>query len=161
MNRPAINFDDFQLPFIFNLIDGSDDGSDDDIDDDGDDDYESDDFEYPDIEDLKEKMESIIPDSAIYLGSIEREVENWTTWRIYDEYYIIPLIDEKFDWAIFRLSWDDNWEKWRWIFDSRLTGYKENYLEAARYGLLKTWTRWKIDLNDIENTPYNDLLESL
>jgi hypothetical protein len=147
MNNIKIIFDQFELPFINSN------------------DKKHDDDEYADnlnIEDLKQLMEAFIPDSAIDIGVIEYDVEdNLTTGRIYDQYYIIPLENENFDWALFRLSWDDNFEKWTWCFDARIIGYKENHLEAARIAIQKLWDYWNIDLIEIENAPYKDLLNSL
>ena len=60
------------------------------------------------------------------IGNIDSEVGNWTSWIVKDEYYIIPLNDEKYNWALFRISWDDNWETWNWSFDARLSGYRND-----------------------------------
>lgn len=114
-----------------------------------------------DASEVKENMESIIPQEAIFIGAINSEVENWTTWSIQDEYYIIPLNDVEYDWALFRLSWDDNWETWNWSFDARLRGYRSDFKEAAKYILLILWKRWGLDLNDTNNKPYINLLNRI
>ena len=119
------------------------------------------DDEELDVDEVKENMESSIPKEAIFIGGIDSEVENWTTWSIQDEYYIIPLNDEKFNWALFRISWDDNWGTWNWSFDARLSGYRSNSKEAAKYMLLRLWESWNLDLKDTDNKPYINLLNGI
>ena len=67
---------------------------------------------------VKENMESRIPPSAIYLGTIATEIENVNnTWITRDEYYIYPLQNDEYNWAVFRISWDDNFGRWDWSPD--------------------------------------------
>jgi len=101
--RCIVNFEEFVLSFTFissDLIDESENDIDEDF----------------DIEESKSQMEDILPNNAIRLGSIETEVEGGISFDIYDDYYIIPISDLNFNYAVFRLSWDDNWEKWNWCF---------------------------------------------
>ena len=155
MEEPIISFEEFELPFSSNSTEVVE----------NEDTSES----HSDIEDdlelgaseVKENMESSIPPKAIYIGGIDSDVENWTTWNIQDEYYIIPLNDVEYHWALFRLSWDDNWETWNWSFDARLRGYRSNFKEAAKYILLMLWKRWGLDLNDTNNKPYINLLNRI
>jgi hypothetical protein len=155
MKDTIINFDDFHLQFASATNEGEVDEEN------SDSDSELDFDEDVDASELKEYMESCIPTEAIFLGGIEKEVENWTSWIIQDDYYIIPLQDDKYDWALFRLSWDDNWGTWNWSFDARLAGYKENYQDAAKYILKNLWGKWGIDFKDPENESYNDLINEL
>jgi hypothetical protein len=155
MEKPIINFDEFDLSFLFvsTEVNKNEETPESDS--------ELEDDEELDASEVKENMESSIPKEAIYIGGIDSEVENWTTWRIQDEYYIIALNDDMYDWALFRISWDDNWETWKWSFDARLKGLKSNYKEAARHMLLKLWEKWQIDLKDEDNEPYLNLLNHL
>lgn len=155
MENPIINFDEFELPFssITTEIEDNEETSDSDS--------EIEDDEELDASEVKENMESCIPTEAIYIGRIETDVENWTSWSIEDEYYIIPINDEKYNWALFRISWDDNWGTWNWSFDARLSGYRNNSDEAAKYMLLKLWESWELDLNEPENKPYINLLNMI
>ncbi len=155
MENPIINFDEFELPFSSKSTEAEDHENISESDSDMEDDEEL------DAAELKENMESIIPKEAIFIGGIDSEIENWTTWSIQDEYYIISLNDEKYDWALFRISWDDNWATWNWSFDARLRGYKSNSNEAAKYILLTLWERWDLDLNDTDNKPYLNLLNGI
>ena len=155
MENPIINFDKFELLFSSKSTEVEDNEKTSESDSDMEDDEELDTAE------LKENMESIIPKEAIFIGAIDSEIENWTTWSIQDEYYIISLNDEKYDWALFRISWDDNWGTWNWNFDARLRGYKSNSKEAAKYILLALWERWELDLNDTDNEPYINLLNAI
>ena len=165
MNKEILNFDSFELPFFneakdqqsprsnikilsSNLSNISKDIYDEDIED----------VEDNDI--VKENMESKIPKSATYLGTIATEqVCGPNTWIIRDEYYIYPLQNDEYNWAVFRISWDDNWGQWDWMPDGRLKGPVTNYKEAARLILGKLWKVWQLDLNDSENKSYVNFLE--
>ena len=155
MEEPIISFEEFQLPFsskstgVVGNEDTSKSHSEMEVD------------EELGASKIKENMESSIPQEAIFIGGIDSEVENWTTWSIQDEYYIIPLNDVRYDWALFRLSWDDNWDTWNWSFDARLRGYRSNFKEAAKYILLILWKRWGLDLNDTNNKLYINLLNRI
>jgi len=155
MEKPIINFDEFKLPFSSKSTEVEENEETSESDSDLEDDEEL------DASEEKEKMESSIPKDAIYIGGIDSEVENWTTWNIQDEYYIIPLNDGMYDWALFRISWDDNWGTWKWSFDARLRGFRSNSKVATKYILLKLWERWDLDLNDTDNEPYINLLKSI
>ena len=145
MQSPVLNFDDFELPF---LTEPSSEES-------GDDEEELEALE------AKEKMESLIPDSAYCLGMLEAEIDNWTSWSLKDEYYIYPLNNEEYDWALFRISWDDNWGRWDWSFDCRLKDGSVNYREAARIMLPALWKRWELDIQDSENEHYFEFLQGV
>ena len=151
MENLIINFDEFELPFSTKA-------SEEEAEETSESDAEMKDGEELDVYEVKDNMESSIPKEAIFIGGIDSEVENWTSWRIQDDYYIIPLNDEEFNWALFRISWDDNWGTWNWSFDARLSGYKNNYKEAAKYLLHRLWESWELDLNDTDNRQYINLL---
>ena len=107
-------------------------------------------------------MESRIPESAIYLGTVETEVDHCTTtWITRDDYYIYPLQDDEYEWAVFRISWDDNFGHWNWSPDGRIKDVGANYKVAAKLILLALWRQSGIDLNDSENEPYADALEQI
>lgn len=152
MENLIINFDEFELPFSTKSSEEEKTSESD---------AELEDGEQLDVYEVKENMESSIPKEAIFIGEIESEVENWTTWSIQDEYYIIPLNDGKYNWALFRISWDDNWGTWSWSFDARISGYRSDSKEAAKYMLLSLWERWELDLNDSQNEPYINLLNNI
>jgi hypothetical protein len=151
MQKAILNFKSFELPFFTEIKDKRHlNISDDDNEEDDDNDL------------IKENMESRIPKSAVYLGLVETEVENMTTsWKINDEYYIYPLQDDDYNWAVFRISWDDNWGRWDWIPDGRLKGLSANYKEAARLILGELWEEWQVDLDDPENEAYLNMLEQM
>jgi hypothetical protein len=149
MEKAVINFEEFELDFL--------NSSNEEIENE----VTDNDDEEVDNDELKENMQSRIPNQTIYLGSIETEEENWTSWRIQDEYYIHPLINDEFDWALFRITWDDNWGRWEWSFDARLKGFKTNYKDAATFIIVKLWRKWKINLNKKANKIFVDFLERI
>jgi hypothetical protein len=142
-----LNFEAFELPFIIDSIET----------------IEDDDFEEKELRasEVKENMESLIPEQTIFLGCVDSEIENWTSWNINDNYYLYPLIDNDYDWALFRISWDDNWGRWVWVFDARLKGCVGNYKNAASILIAELWDKWKLDLNDSKNAAFADFLNRL
>jgi hypothetical protein len=145
MQLTSLNFDDFELPFLTESSNEE----------------PIDDEEELDVLEAKVKMETLIPDSAYCLGLLEAEIDNWSTWSLKDEYYISPLNDGEFNWALFRISWDDNWGRWDWSFDCRLKDGSVNYREAARIMLPALWERWDLDIHDSENEHYLEFLQSV
>lgn len=161
MYEPSINFDSFDLPFILEddysevldtlIADKIKGVSSSDVDN-----LEEEDEEL-DQDEVKEKMEDQIPKTAICLGSIETELRNWTSWTIEDDYYIIPIEDSEFDWAIFRISWDDNFGEWNWAKDAQVKGFKDDYMGAAKYALPLLFEHWEVADEKI----YKSFLEEL
>ena len=165
MDKEILNFESFELPFfnevidqqsprsnleilLSNLSNKSKDISEEDIE------------EVEDNDIVKENMESRIPPSAIYLGTIATEIENVNnTWITRDEYYIYPLQNDEYNWAVFRISWDDNFGRWDWSPDGRIKWLGTNYKEPARLILYELWKQWQLDLNDSENKSYLNFLE--
>jgi hypothetical protein len=119
-----------------------------------------DDFDYDlDIEESKYRMENAIPKEAIHLGTIETEVEGGMAFDIYDEYYLLSISEGNFNWALFRLSWDDNWEKWQWCFDARIESDIEDYQTLSKLVLTKLWDHWEVDWES--DVLYSDLLQAI
>lgn len=112
-------------------------------------------------QEFKENIESRIPEQTIFLGTFDSEAENWTSWSIKDDYYIHPLLNDQFDWALFRITWDDNWGRWELSFDARLKGFKDNHKEASRLIIKTLWTKWNIDLKARENKPWVKFLKEI
>jgi hypothetical protein len=63
---------------------------------------EGSDFDDEDIEEFEKKL----PREAVFLGKIDDEVTNFTSWKVDDHYYILPWKGSDYDWALFRISWD-------------------------------------------------------
>jgi hypothetical protein len=155
MEQPIIDFAEFELSFV------SESSSTDDTEISNESNPRLGEDEELDTLEIKQQMEARIPKEAICVGIIDAELENWTTWRIQDTYYIMPLHDSAFDWALFRISWDDNWECWDWCFDARLVGFKDSFKDAAKFVLPKLWESWYIDLNASNGEAYRELLNNL
>jgi hypothetical protein len=149
MQNFELNYEVFELPFV-TFMEENNPGID-----------EIDFDEIVDHDEIRELMERVLPKEAVLLGSIEMDVANWTTWEIKDYYYIIPLENEDFDWAVFRITWDDNWGRWDWCFDGRIKGFKDSMYEAAKVFLTDAWEKWDIDLEDEDYSPYKSLIEDI
>jgi hypothetical protein len=150
MSESKIDFSRFTLPFISECdSETADDGAD-----------GADEDEPPAKEDVREEMESRIPSNAIFIGSTSDTVENWTTWEVDDHYYVIPWQGPEFDWAMFRISWDDNWGRYEWSCDARISDVPDGKV-AAREMFTAVMARWGIDLDDSENASYREFLEDI
>ena len=110
--------------------------------------------------DQLERMEERLPAEATFIYGHEDEVDNWCTWVIEDYYYILPLDKGKFDWALFRISWDDNYGSFEWEPLGRLRGW-HNARQAAHHLLKGVFRQWSLDLRNEDNRHYRQLLESL
>lgn len=116
-------------------------------------------IDYFYFEDHKNSIKNLLPNETYYLGCLEIDVEsNWTEWKVDDSYFLIPYTDDNFDWALVRLSRDDNWEKFVWRYDARLKGYKNQATIAATTLLTKLFNHWGINIEDPENENYKNLL---
>lgn len=140
-----INTDQFDLPFLIEL-----------------DEDESVEIERNrDWESELEKIKEQIPSSVIYLGFTEEEILNGWNQQIRNEYYITPLTEQDYNWGLFRIYWDDNWEKWEISGDARLKSQPINYKEAAKILLTHIWKTWEKDFSEKGGTSYHLLLSSL
>lgn len=145
MEEPCVDFESFDLPFAAEPYEN---GS-----------GEADVEKVVDHNAVKERMEECIPASAIYLGAIQCEVINWAIWRIDDSYYLMPLSEGPFNWALFRIFWDDDESRWTWSFDARMKGCKDDPKSAAQQMLTALWGHCGYDLEDEEYAEYKEMLE--
>lgn len=106
------------------------------------------------------EIRSRIPRNVTYLGSVELEVSNWTTWTIEDHFYVVRSKDKVFDWVLFSLTWDDNWGRWQWRADGRVKGVK-SLQEAAQLGFAAVFKDWSIDLDERDSHPCKRFLQQL
>lgn len=141
MKRHRISLARFELPFQLGALSKA----------------PSDSDNEPSGESLDE-MEAALPKETIFLGSVDSEVNNWTSWKVDDHYYLVPLSDDLFKWALFRITWDDNWGRNRLSPDARLSGFAHPR-EAARLMLRRLFSSWKIDLRKKDSSSYKELLQ--
>ena len=144
MIAPAIDYTKFEFPFLPEA--GAENDSKDD-DDDG---------EFLEQYEILQAMEDLIPDDAIFIGSLNDEVSNWTSWVIDDHFYLLPWKSDGFQWAFFRISWDDNWSKYEWEAISRISGVA-NDKEAVR----ELFTHWiaRCKMDGPNHPPYRGLAD--
>jgi len=152
LRKPVICYDDFDLPFV-SEIDGNEES--------GDDNSE----EYDKTGHL-EAMRDQIPSECIYLGAINFEIPHspGLTWDIDDYYYLMRWTDSDYDWAIFRITWEDNWGRYEWNAAARIKGEKDKK-QAARLMFIGLMDNWGFDLDDEELqedfAPYREFLEGI
>ena len=144
-SQPNLSLDSFDLPFM--EVDPNEDA----IDEEGE--------QLIDDNEIFELMDEAIPSTAHSVGKFDHEVENWTIWRTRDHYYVIPIEDDVFDWGLFRISWDDNWGRWGWSGDARISHCKDQ-VEATRRMVEALFENWDYDLAD-EESPHRQFLDSL
>lgn len=141
--QPKVNLENFQLDFM-NSTPGAHDGDDD---------------RGTSQSEALEMMQELIPSSAEEIGEFRNEVDNWTSWQSDDRYYILPWEGDDFDWALFRISWDDNWGRYDWGSCARISGMDDS-MEAAKVMLKGLFQSWKIDIDDPDNG-YREFIDSI
>lgn len=108
------------------------------------------------------KLKELLPAETISLGRLSGEVADspGLSWEIEDYYFLIPWKTDGYDWAMVRLSWDDNWEQFDWTTDARIKGVQDPKQAALQLfqGLLE---HWNIDLEDEDNASYVEFMERL
>jgi hypothetical protein len=142
MPEKTISFDSFELPFMKDPY------------------RHCDDDEDPDHDEIFEAMESALPKSARLLGSVEDEVDNWTSWEIKFHLYLVPRRKAPWQYALVRINWDDNWGRWRWVGCAQATGYADAN-EAAVAMVEGLFAKWQIDLTSDDGAPYREFLDCL
>ena len=148
----SIDFKTFIFPFMVNETSNDAESSDEVV-------CDEDEVEYS-REDALDVMQQKIPRDAIQIGETQGEVDNWTSWEFDDHYYLLPWEGGQFDWALIRISWDDNWGRYDLESCARISGVS-NPTAAARVMVEKLFDRWGVDLNDSENESYRDFLDSI
>ena len=73
-------------------------------------------------DEMLDAMQGLIPKEAIFIGSIDSKIDNWTSWEIEDHFYLMPINSDGFNWAFFRITWDDNWARYDLDLISRAKG---------------------------------------
>jgi hypothetical protein len=135
MPKYKIDFSDFELPFLdepgYVLEEGT-----------------------SDVETMIWKL----PKEAVILGRTQYETSNWTSWESDDIYIILPLDDTEWDYALFRISWDDNYSCWAWSQDCRIKGEFKNLKKPAWIMIEKCCEEWQIDITKPENKSYLKLI---
>jgi hypothetical protein len=110
---------------------------------------------------LLERMQNMIPTEAIELGNLEDEVDNvCTTWLTSDYYYVIPWNGDEFDWALFKISWNDNWGRWDWETCARVGGIA-NWQDAGRAMLKPLFKSYGYDLTSDENEALRNFIDQI
>ena len=101
-------------------------------------------------------MQQRIPADAIFIGSLNEEICNWTSWELDDHFYLLPWKADGFEWALFRISWDDNWGRYEWEPISRIRGVTE--AKKAVRAMMDHWIT-KCGLDGPDNPPYGNLAD--
>jgi hypothetical protein len=145
MKPPTINYDGFELPFFK----------------DGEELSGEDEISFSKSEQL-EQMQNQIPEDVRFLGEIGSEIDHspGLTWETEDYYYLMPWKGTGHQWALFRISWDDNWGRYEWTSDARISDV-EDPNEAARLMFKGLMDKWGYDLTDEERAPYKKFLDDI
>lgn len=104
---------------------------------------EADDDDGPTDDEVLEQMEAAVPEGAIALGTLEYHLDHspGLSWKMEDHFYLIPLKGEKYDWALIRITWDDNWGQYEWVVDAVGSGFSDSRA-AARTMVAALFERW-------------------
>jgi hypothetical protein len=136
-----ITFGSFDLPFAV-----------------GDSEEEQPDGMCEELEFLQEK----VPARCVFLGEINSQLDSspGLAWGIEDYYYLMPWEGPEYDWCLFRITRDDNWENFGWSADARIKGVTEPK-EAGRKMFRGLMKRWKYDLRKSEYAAYREFLRGI
>jgi hypothetical protein len=148
---PVINYDEFTLPFL--PVENEEDSED------------CEEVEYSKYDHLEE-LQALIPADVIFLGELNNEIPHspGLTWDIEDYYYLMKWKDADYDWALFRITWDDNWGRYEWSTGARIKGVQDSQ-QAARIMFKGLLENWGFDLHDEDlvddYAPYREFLEGI
>ena len=106
-------------------------------------------------------MLNYTPENALLLGRNKYTVDNWRSWDADDLYFILPLENDDWDYALFRITWDDNYTCWAWSSDCRIKGEFKTIKKAALIMLSESWKNWGIDMLSPENNEYKKLYNKI
>lgn len=118
------------------------------------------DDEDTDRDELRARLETLLPSSAICLGAEESTGDNFTTWSNEDHYYVMPWGADGFDWAVFAISWDDNWGRWEFRSIARRAGI-EDWRDAATSALEAAFDHWGLLDDEEEAQRLREFLDSI
>jgi hypothetical protein len=141
MTPTNIDYSAFKLPLLPDTAPAPDDDEDE---------------ESPSKEEVLEAMQERIPANAIFIGSLNEEICNWTSWELDDHFYLLPWKADGFEWALFRISWDDNWGRYEWEPISRISGVTE--AKNAVRAMMDHWIT-KCGMDGPDNPPYGNLAD--
>lgn len=107
-----------------------------------------------------EDIENGLPTSVIKVGRFKDEVDNFTSWQVEDHFFIYPWPNDKFDWALIRITWDDNWGRWGVGSCARIAG-ESDPLKAARRMLTALLAEWGYDQESNEYRHFKTFIRRL
>jgi len=99
--------------------------------------------EEPTSDEVLEQMQAAIPADAKSLGTLEYHLDHspGLSWKIEDHFYLVPLQGEKYEWALIRITWDDNYGRYQWAEDAVGSGFGDARAAARAMvaAVLKSW----------------------
>jgi hypothetical protein len=108
-----------------------------------------------------EKLENIqnaLPKGSYEVGSVEEEVDNFTSWQTEMIFYVKGIRSEGFRYALFAISWDDNYGEYQIETLARIRGVGDRR-KAARL-MVEAWVK-KQGIDASEGTAFGALLGDL
>jgi len=134
--KPVISYDSFKLSFF-------------------------EDTETDEQAEQLDAMESMVPRDCIFLGELIVGVGHAAMeWQTEDRYYVSPWTGPDYQWALFRISWDDNWSRYDWSGDARIRGV-DDPREAARKMFTGLMDLWGYDLKAKDYAAYRKFLKQI
>jgi hypothetical protein len=105
---------------------------------------DGDDDEEAEPEEVLERMQSAVPADAVSLGTLEYDIAHspGLSWKIEDHFYLLPLRDAKYEWALVRITWDDNFGTYEWANDAVGSGFSDARAAARAMvaAVFESWT---------------------
>ena len=108
------------------------------------------------------KMLSRVPKRAYPLGVFGQTIADRPcfSWTTDDRFFLLRLRGRKHEWAMFRISWDDNEGRYEWQTGVVGSGFASPK-EAAEAMLRHLYREWSVDVDQPEYEEQRDFLESV
>jgi len=118
--------------------------------------------EDPTSDEVLEQMQAAIPADAKSLGTLEYHLDHspGLSWKIEDHFYLVPLKGEKYEWALIRITWDDNYGRYQWAEDSGGSGFGDARA-AARAMVAAVFKSWGTEDDGVAPDAQQEFLEGL
>lgn len=112
------------------------------------------------LKEIHKHLKEVLPEKTRFIGALNDSYESYTSWMICENYYITSLTNN-FDWALFRVYWDELDMVWQIQFDARLKGSINDRVNASKQLLKAVWNNDGIDIYNKERGLYLKLFNKI
>ena len=116
----------------------------------------------PTSDEVLKQMQAVIPTDASSLGTLEYHLDHspGLSWKIEDHFYLVPLRGAKYEWALIRITWDDNFGRYQWAEDAVGSGFGDARA-AARAMVSAVFKSWDAEDDGAASDAQQEFLKAL